>query len=813
MRAKQVYGIETFILLLLQIARPAAHVKTHCMQLRNKTLYRAVDTMDFAPRSLALPAAAVDVIVPVYRGLQDTRRCVESVLGASCQTPWRLILINDASPEQELVDWLRQIALADPCITLLENPQNLGFVGTVNRGMALSSDNDVLLLNSDTEVAGDWLDRLRAAAYGDQRVASVTPFSNNATICSYPRFCQDNALPEGWDTARLDALFARVNAGQAVDVPTGVGFCMYLRRAALGEVGLFDAENFGKGYGEENDFCVRAHQAGWRNLHALDVFVRHFGGVSFGADKAPRERAAMETLRRLHPRYEGDVQRFVKDDPARAARQAVDVARLLGGGKPVILVVLHNYQGGTERHVLELAHFLRGKACFLILQPEPGERVRRVRLRLADQSETFELGFVLGHDNDPPDQAGTPDEHGDDHAALLATLRAFGVCHVHYHHCIGHGKAVWNLARRLGVSYDFTAHDYYAICPQTRITDCDERYCGEEGQAQCAACLETRPAPERETIAQWRQRNAAFLEHARFVLAPSRDALAHLLRYLPNAPLRLMPHTDIDSQAPLPDPRVRVLEGQRPLKVAVVGVSSLAKGADVLEAAAVAARKTGAPVEFHLLGYGQRPFTTQPRARLTVHGRYDDADLPELLAWLQPDVVWFPAQWPETYCYVLSACLLGGWPVAASAIGAFTERLAGRRWTWLKPWNTSAGEWLNFFAEIRDRHYRTGTPPAPPMPVLPQLPTSAQTGMPSRDWYTGPYLAGLHQPDQAPEFMPQLHALLAAHPVQPDSSAALGARGLVLRALVRARAHPLLAGVVRAIPRHWQTQAKNWLLN
>jgi len=220
------------------------------------------------PQPMTPPNHPVDIIVPVYRGLEDTRRCIESVLAADNQTPWRLIVINDASPEPEVTAWLREVAPRDPRIVLLENDENLGFVGTVNRGMALSEQDDVLLLNSDTEVTGNWLDRIRSAAYGDQKIASVTPFSNNATICSYPRFCEDNDLPAGWDIARLDALFARVNAGQVVDVPTGVGFCMYIRRDALRQLGLFDVEHFGKGYGEENDFCIRAYKAGWRNLQA-----------------------------------------------------------------------------------------------------------------------------------------------------------------------------------------------------------------------------------------------------------------------------------------------------------------------------------------------------------------------------------------------------------------------------------------------------------------------------------------------------------------------------------------------------------------
>lgn len=298
---------------LYKATRPVAHVKRRLAEL--------VDKLFANPSS----APVVDVIVPVYRGLADTRRCVESVLASRCKLSFRLLVINDASPEPEITDWLRETAQTNPQIVLIENTDNLGFVATVNRGMELSANNDVVLLNSDTEVANDWLDRLHRAAYCDARVASVTPFSNNATICSYPQFCEINPTP-ALGTAALDQLFAECNAGEVIDVPTGVGFCMYIRRACLREIGLFDVENFGKGYGEENDFCVRAANAGWRNLHALDTFVLHAGGVSFGESKRERELAAMDTLRRLHPDYEPSVHRFLAVDPAKTARQRVDLA-------------------------------------------------------------------------------------------------------------------------------------------------------------------------------------------------------------------------------------------------------------------------------------------------------------------------------------------------------------------------------------------------------------------------------------------------------------------------------------------------------
>ena len=165
----------------------------------------------------ARESASVDVIIPIYRGLEETRRCLDSVLAFPQQTLHEIIVINDCSPEPELTAYLRHLA-GTGVITLLENPVNLGFVNTVNHGMIRHSDRDVALLNSDAEVHGDWLDRLRRHAESSPLIGTVTPFSNNATICSYPRFVQDNPLPEGWPLAALDALFAQVNAGQAVDI-------------------------------------------------------------------------------------------------------------------------------------------------------------------------------------------------------------------------------------------------------------------------------------------------------------------------------------------------------------------------------------------------------------------------------------------------------------------------------------------------------------------------------------------------------------------------------------------------------------------
>lgn len=780
---------------IYRYSRPLARMKKHITHAWNQGAHSRATALADAPaevpqgvQSMTPPDHPVDVIVPVYRGLADTRLCIDSVLASPVRVPYRLIVINDCSPEPEVTQWLRDRAAQDSRIMLLENPENLGFVGTVNRGMALSDSHDVLLLNSDTEVANDWLDRIRAAAYGDLRIASVTPFSTNATICSYPEFCKDNALPPGYDTARIDALCARTNPGAVVDVPTGVGFCMYIRRDSLQHVGLFDTENFGKGYGEENDFCQRAAQAGWRNLHLLDTFVLHTGGVSFGDSKSPREQAAMATLARLHPQYARDVHAFVQADPARPYRLALDVARITESGLPVILNVLHDRAGGTVRHVRELAAHLADKAVLLTLTPGPGYTVV---LRFARHEEGFQLTF----------------QSGSQQAELLDVLRRLGVSHVHFHHLLGHDPIIRDLPHLLNVSYDFTTHDYFSYCTHITLTGTKDRYVEEAGPGQCGCCPPEMAAPSHGNVAQWRAANARLLVGARHVLAPSHDTARRIAAFAPAVTVLPVPHTDVTDAASLPLPAPRLVPAQSSLKIVVIGALSAIKGADVLEAVAMEAARRKVPIEFHLIGFGYRQLQTQPRSRLTVHGGYAEEDLPGLIEWLQPDLAWFPAQWPETYSYTLSAALQAGLPVAVGDLGAFAERIAGRPWSWICDWDQQPKEWVDAFVAMREAHFVTGSAPS-----LAQTQPQHRPALETPDWhYQSHYLQGLTRPAAAepgagPLFAPGELERYVAQPTAADH-----AKSGVMDAIVFLRSLPVLRKVAQRVPPHWRRRVKSWL--
>jgi O-antigen biosynthesis protein len=327
----------------------------------------------------ARPASdTVDVVIPVYRGLAETRACIDSVLAASNRTRSEIVVIDDASPEPGMAAWLRDLADAGR-ITLIAHAANAGFVASANEGLVLHADRDVVLLNSDTEVASGWLDRVAACARRDPATGTVTPFSSNATICSYPRPLVANRIPDGETVASLDAAFAAANAGRSADIPTAVGFCMYVTRHCLARVGLFDLARYGEGYGEEVDFCMRAARAGFRNVIAADVFVHHVGEVSFGTTGADRRLRAQATVDALYPEFQQRLAAFVPADPLRGLRRRADLERLRR--------VPHELSRSTAGRFVKLAWERPGEEFALWLDPgRDGPGLAAIERCLADRA-------------------------------------------------------------------------------------------------------------------------------------------------------------------------------------------------------------------------------------------------------------------------------------------------------------------------------------------------------------------------------------------------------------------------------------------
>jgi GT2 family glycosyltransferase len=258
------------------------------------------------------------VIIPVHNAPEELARCLGSMRstegdGAS------VIVIDDASTDPSVARVLEQFRrVTGPNWDFRTNRENLGFVTTANLGMRMS-EGHVVLLNSDTEVTPGWLNGLRRCLDSDPGIATATPWTNNGEIASLPGFCRPNPPPP--DPARVAEVIAGCGAPVYPELPTAVGFCMAISRAAIERIGLFDAEVFGRGYGEENDFSMRAAEAGMRNVLCDDVYVVHLGGRSFGPLGLRPGAESMQRLLSLHPTYLQQVQAFIASDPLAARRQ------------------------------------------------------------------------------------------------------------------------------------------------------------------------------------------------------------------------------------------------------------------------------------------------------------------------------------------------------------------------------------------------------------------------------------------------------------------------------------------------------------
>ncbi len=606
-----------------------------------------------APRASSRHPAPIDVVIPVHGGRQETLACIAAVLATIAEGE-RAIVVDDATQDAALTATLDELA-ASGRITLLRNDRNLGFVGSVNRALAMPSDHDVVLLNSDTLVFGDWLQRLRIAAYGASRVGTVTPFSNNGSIASYPREFGYSIDPE--DAAALDRLAASTHPAISVEIPVGVGFCLYIRRDCLIDVGELDASVFGTGYGEEVDFCLRARERGWSHRLAADVYVYHAGALSFGARRAALLDRSRRLLNTRYPGYDRFIRDFLVQGALRPVRRRLDERRLTAYEGRFVLLVTLALEGGVERFVAERGRQIRERGLSpLVLKPlKPGD------------AGVCELSTDA---IDAPNLRYEIPAHLPEMIKLLGRLRIDGI---EIHHFLDLDARVIDAVRALGVPYDVVVHDYSWICPRVTLIDGSGRYCGEPAVSVCRSCVRRNGSRLGETLSvpALRARSAAWLGEARGVLTPSADTASRIKKYFPTLDIGVRPHAPhVAPPAQMaPSPRAETL------RVGLIGAIGGHKGYQVLLGCARDAAARRLPVEFVVIGYTENDKPLLKTGKVFITGRYSEIEAPHLLRRERPDVVFLPSVWPETWCYTLDYALAAAMPVVAFDLGAIAERL------------------------------------------------------------------------------------------------------------------------------------------
>ncbi len=621
---------------------------------------------------------ALAVVVPVYRDLAATRACFAALYAATSGI--RIIAVDDATPEPALAAWLDEEAAAGR-LTLVRHARNLGFPAAANAGLTAAESStggcDVLLLNSDTLLPPGAVAVLHDTAYAAADTGSVTPLSNEATILSVPNPAGGNAMPDLAETKALNALAARANGGRTVEIPTAIGFCMLMRHDCIAATGVFRPELFAQGYGEENDWCLRARHAGYRHVAATGVYVAHQGGVSFRAASRALNARNGALLERLHPGYFWIIQRFIAADKLAAARRRLDLARFEAGRHTAgaVLLISHNHGGGVARRVAEDMARIRaaGQRPILLFPGAPPD--------LATGHFPWDAELTDGKTGDYPNlrfvlRAALP--------ALLDLLRAEGVARVVFHHGLGHHPAVRGIAAALVVPQELVIHDYACFCPRVNLLtrpslDAPLRYCGEPSVAGCVACIELNGDETFEGLSVPRllARSAAEFAAAAAITTPSTDAARRVARHFPGVQPEVTPWEDDAAPVTLRPPR-RTRAGGRPRKILVIGGIGPSKGFDLLIECAADARDRALPLEFMVAGASAEDERLLA-AGIFVTGAYAEGEATALIRELDADLAFFASIWPETWCFTLSEAWRAGLYTIAFDLGAQAARIRATR--------------------------------------------------------------------------------------------------------------------------------------
>jgi GT2 family glycosyltransferase/glycosyltransferase involved in cell wall biosynthesis len=684
------------------------------------------------------------VIVPIYNAPAELDDCIAAMLRHTA-SDCRLVLIDDASPDplvQGVLDKYRHRS----GIEIHRNESNLGFTRTVNRGIEIAGRADVILLNSDTKVTPDWLENLRRAAYSGPRVATATPFSNNAGAFSVPEYGKDNPLPAWLSLDDYARLVTQISKRRYPEVPTGSGFCMYIRRDCLDDVGGFDAEAFPRGYGEENDFCMRAVRRGWRHVIDDATLVFHARAASFGAAKDDLLKKGRAVIDQRYPDYKRLVRAFEKDGKIKRARRRIATAlvqgkasaapvRLRAVGRSRLSRRLATVRSRTRKGVRHLAAIMfpkgvtaahelrrqernpppprepltppippnaRPRALFVISTetggtPQTNQDLMRA---LEDRYECFVLRsnaksltlqrWVNGNHETlrivrlPAWLQPFPHIDQSYDRVVAGWLAEHAIDVVHIRHIVWHSLSLPRIAHSLGIPVVFSFHDFYTICPTIRLVDENDVYCGGICTTTAGPC----------SYALWKGKEFPPLKNA--AVHPWREQMATMLdvcdAYVTtSASTRALIQKFFPVTGAKPFPIIE--HGRDFAEFEKLGrFPERSERVRVLVPGNISATKGARIIQrLQTLNAGRFEFhlmgdyvrELEDTPNVVLYGPYERGMFAEMARKIAPHFGAVLSIWPETFCHTLTEMWAAGLPVAAFDLGAVGERIRRHGGGWL----------------------------------------------------------------------------------------------------------------------------------
>jgi GT2 family glycosyltransferase len=605
---------------------------------------------------------SIDIIIPVYNGYEFLEKLFDS-LEKNTSTPHRLIVINDCSPDERVKPYLLKRLKNHPTSLFLDHAENQGFLKSVNEAYTHTS-NHFILLNTDTEVPSFWVERLMYPILHKENIASTTPFTNSGEIASFPHFVADNSIFDAMDVEVLDHSFKEVNADNFYEaVPTGVGFCMGVNYTLTKKIGMFVEDTFGKGYGEENDWCQRAIAEGYTNLLVPNLFVYHKHGGSFTAEEKAKllKENAIKLLNR-HPNYGKDVDAYVKKDPHHTLRHML-VLKAADIKVGTHIIFDHDLGGGANIYINErIENYVHNRRNTLYIKYDFYSHT----FKLFHYYKKFEFSFKIN----------TLEEL----QILLSQLNIkelFLNSLVSFKH-IPELLVYFNkIAKNNTTNLVVPIHDYNAICPSYTLLNNESKYCDIPSLETCKTCMSKSTQEWRSfytedvDIVLWREQWGSLLENSHQILCfsqSSKNILLKAYRNLDTKQIIVTPH----QVKTLPAVTVEKVPSHTKV-IGILGAINYAKGSQVIKQLVQTIERNNLNIKVVLIGEIAEPIKSK---YFHVTGKYTRENLPNIIQEQQIDIFLIPSIIPETFSYTTQEIMMMKLPLMVFNIGAPAERVS-----------------------------------------------------------------------------------------------------------------------------------------
>jgi len=605
----------------------------------------------------------IDIIIPIYNGFSYLEPLFRSIK-KSKTINLNLIVINDASSDERVVPFLNEIRLEFENFILISNERNLGFVKSINKGVALTK-NHFVILNSDVEVPQNCFEKLIQPIYTNPNIASVTPFTNSGTICSFPNFNTDNVIFGNGDLNTINSIFEAYFDGEYIELPTGVGFCMAINKNVVNEIDFFDEDTFVKGYGEENDWCQRALKAGYLNILLTNTYVYHKHGGSFlTKEKSQLLERNLENLSIKHPNYNSDVNTFIENNENSKLHLKLLYYLITNICKNSILLIDHNFGGGaTHYREKKVTEWLANDN--LVVKYLLNENIKELIVNVSYKNYKVNLDIQNW-------------KEFEEYVYFLSPTKIVINSLVGFSNINEIKKSIINFKNTFPkLIIEYPIHDYHSICPIYVLLNQNGEFCNIPSDLTvCNKCLSKNKLMilHEDKISNWRKIWEEILIYINTITVFSNSSKELFQKAYPNINsnnILVKPHS-INHIKP-----IKFTPIEKEITIGVLGAINFQKGSKKILDLSNWLKSNNKKNKIVVIGkLYDKSFNSKQHSNLTITGAYNRIEIESLVIKHDINVFFMPSIWPETFSYTTEEVIKMNMPICVYNLGAPAERVS-----------------------------------------------------------------------------------------------------------------------------------------